>query len=656
MLLPIRNFYILLLLSLPGFAVSQQYPRIPSAKLTKPPVIDGVLAPGEWDSASQFDGFTDRLTTRPAEEKTTGWLGYDDQAIYWAMYVHESHPERISAREIQPGASFTNDDHVILDINPFHTRTYNGTSSFRVNALGTTSEDISGGRTNKREWRGEWTAMVTRVADGWTMEARIPWKVLNYPTGKSLKMDFNLVRYQSGLRIASEFASLGQSQRPEQRAEWLDVTPPSVGIDHPWSFLAYAAPEYDRSDSGFRAGLDARYRFSETVTGLVSYNPDFRNIEGQIAGIEFTRTERFLSDVRPFFTEGSGFFGLGSRFGFGQLFYSQRIATFDEGAKAYGQLNKDWSFGGLATYDRNAQSVGVMKVRRDFGTAGRVEGFASATQDDGFQDQTVGASASLVRGNLNGSAYVAASRQNDAAFSSLFEGGLNYGAPHIFTTIRYEAVKPDFAPALGFIPWTDRKGYYTYTSINKEMRNGPIRGVGLDGGWSEYFTYGNEVQEKGYNFSGRISLRNDMRVGFAHDETSFYGEPDNVWSVNANFNESNRYRNFSVNYEKGIRGGIESEYLSFGLSRRLFKGVDLGLSQSVNHFQGADRLTVATLGYEMTATRSINGRFVSRNGHTNAYLAFRQSGNKGTEYFVILGDPNAEETVSRVSLKAVWAF
>jgi hypothetical protein len=543
-----------------------------------------------------------------------------------------------------------------LDINPFHTRTYNGTSSFRVNALGTTSEDISGGRTNKREWRGEWTAKVTRVADGWTMEARIPWKVLNYPPGKSLKMDFNLIRYQSGLKIASEFASLGQSQRPEQRAEWLDVTPPSVGIDHPWSFLAYAAPEYDRSESGVRAGIDARYRFSETVTGLVSYNPDFRNIEGQIAGIEFTRTERFLSDVRPFFTEGSGFFGFGSRFGFGQLFYSQRIATFDEGAKAYGQLNKDWSFGGLVTYDRAAQSVGVVRIRRDIGTVARVEGFASATQDDGLQDQTLGTSASFTKGNLSGSGYLAAARQNGGNFSSLYEGGLNYGAPHVFTTFRYEAVKPDFNPALGYIPWTDRKGYYNYTSLSKEMRNGPIQSVNLDGGWTEYFTYQNEIQEKGYNFSGHVGLRNDMGIGFGHDETYYYGQPDNVWSINTSINESNRYRNFSIYYEKGLRGGVESEYLSFGLNRRVAKGVDIGFSQSVNYFLGADRLTLATVGYEMTPTKSLNGRLVSRNGHTNAYLAFRQSGNKGTEYFVILGDPNAEETVSRVSLKVVWAF
>jgi hypothetical protein len=147
-----------------------------------------------------------------------------------------------------------------------------------------------------------------------------------------------------------------------------------------------------------------------------------------------------------------------------------------------------------------------------------------------------------------------------------------------------------------------------------------------------------------------------MGIGFGHDETYYYGQPDNVWSINTSINESNRYRNFSIYYEKGLRGGVESEYLSFGLNRRVAKGVDIGFSQSVNYFLGADRLTLATVGYEMTPTKSLNGRLVSRNGHTNAYLAFRQSGNKGTEYFVILGDPNAEETVSRVSLKVVWAF
>jgi hypothetical protein len=637
-------------------ATAQNYPRVPAARIATPPVIDGVLTAGEWDKANQCESFTDRLTTRPAAEKTTGWIAYDDKAISWAMYVHESDPSRIIAREIQPGANFDNDDHVALDLNPFNTRSYNGTSSFKVNALGNTNEDISGGRTAKREWRGEWTAKVTRVADGWTMEARIPWKILNFPGGKAIRMDFNMIRFQAGPRIASEFASLGQAGRPELRAEWLDVTPPNVGIERPWSFLTYLAAEADGSESGLRAGVDARYRFSETLTGLVSVNPDFKNIEGQIAGIEFTRTERFISDVRPFFTEGGGFFGLGSRFGFGQLFYSQRIQTFDAGAKAYGQLNKDWSIGALATYDRNAQSVGIAKVRRDFGNLGRIEGFASATQDDFTQDQTLGAAGSFRQGNLSGSATVAASRQDAASFASMYEAGVNYEAPRFFTTVRYNAITPDFNPQLGYIPWTDRKGYYTYTSLNKEMRHGPFRYANLEGGWSEYFTYQNEAQEKGYSFSGRVGLRNDTGIGFGHDETRYYGSPDNVWFVNVAFNENNRFRNFSVFYEKGLRDDMDSEYLSIGLTRRVAKGLDLGFNQSINKFQGTDRLTIATVGYELNPNQSFNGRLVTRDGKTNAYVAFRQSGNRGVEYFVILGDPNADQTVSRLSLKAVWAF
>jgi hypothetical protein len=62
------------------------------------------------------------------------------------------------------------------------------------------------------------------------------------------------------------------------------------------------------------------------------------------------------------------------------------------------------------------------------------------------------------------------------------------------------------------------------------------------------------------------------------------------------------------------------------------------------------------VGYELNPNQSINGRLVTRDGKTNAYVAFRQSGNRGVEYFVILGDPNADQSVSRLSLKAVWAF
>jgi hypothetical protein len=43
-------------------------------------------------------------------------------------------------------------------------------------------------------------------------------------------------------------------------------------------------------------------------------------------------------------------------------------------------------------------------------------------------------------------------------------------------------------------------------------------------------------------------------------------------------------------------------------------------------------------------------------GGTNWYLSFRQSGNRGAEYYLILGDPNAVSFRTSLILKAVFPF
>ena len=44
---------------------------------------------------------------------------------------------------------------------------------------------------------------------------------------------------------------------------------------------------------------------------------------------------------------------------------------------------------------------------------------------------------------------------------------------------------------------------------------------------------------------------------------------------------------------------------------------------------------------DFTRDRSVSGRIVKISSDVNGYLIFRQSGYRGLECFVILGDPNA---------------
>jgi hypothetical protein len=58
----------------------------------------------------------------------------------------------------------------------------------------------------------------------------------------------------------------------------------------------------------------------------------------------------------------------------------------------------------------------------------------------------------------------------------------------------------------------------------------------------------------------------------------------------------------------------------------------------------------------LSAESFISGRIVGQCGHTGSNLAFRRSGNRGAEYYVILGDPNAARFRGSFLLKVVTPF
>ncbi len=233
------KFFVLSAFSLSGFALAlaSEIPSVPAKRLSKPPVIDGVISKEEWSEAPSIQGFVDAVTGKPVADDTQIWLAFDKDAIYVAFYAKDSKPEEIVGREIKPGSDFDGEDVVEFQVNPQGNRNFSGRNKFLVNSLNTKSEQISGGRAAKREWIGEWTSGTQRVADGWTVEIRIPWKMLNYPSGANRTMDINFFRFQARTKIESKWADNTTQEKSELDGIWEGVQPPTPASPRP-SFLA----------------------------------------------------------------------------------------------------------------------------------------------------------------------------------------------------------------------------------------------------------------------------------------------------------------------------------------------------------------------------------------------------------------------------------
>ena len=68
------------------------------------------------------------------------------------------------------------------------------------------------------------------------------------------------------------------------------------------------------------------------------------------------------------------------------------------------------------------------------------------------------------------------------------------------------------------------------------------------------------------------------------------------------------------------------------------------------------RQLITSANWDISKDQSISGRAVYSGNDWNGYLSYRKSGGYGAEYFVILGDPNAETFRSSVIVKAVYPF
>ena len=93
-------------------AEAQSPPEIEIRRLDQAPIIDGRIAPGEWDAAARIDDFrqVDPVEGAPPSEKTEVFLGFDDNFVYIAYICHDSDPGAVITTTRERDARLDPDD------------------------------------------------------------------------------------------------------------------------------------------------------------------------------------------------------------------------------------------------------------------------------------------------------------------------------------------------------------------------------------------------------------------------------------------------------------------------------------------------------------------------------------------------------------------
>ena len=642
--------------------------KLPAVRLAgAAPTIDGTLAEKEWDATAKATEFTDPQANRLAADQTTAYLTYDDKFLYVAFVCADAQPDGVTGREVVRDSHYTRDgagsaeDWVEVSFDPF--LQFKEFTSFAINPLGTRSAEFTGGRAGKAEWNGDWDAAAKKTPTGWSAEARIPWATLNYPApkdGKTLTIAVNFTRFAYRTRTVSVWSDTGRQGFGDRSGRWEGVEVPRTSFKPTLSLLPYSLSVLG-GVTRQKVGLDARFQPTPDLTVVGSVNPDFATVEGAVQNVSFSRSEQFVDERRPFFLEGGDYFQAGQGFALGPLFYSNRIPHFDLGAKVFGKLTPADALGVLVTNDFNKRTDAVVRYQHDLNATTQA-GFFGTLKDERGGDHAVagGFLGGTRRGKWGFSTQLLGSGGTNAGGRG-GNGNLQYFDGNSFTSLQYKAVSPRFGDPNGLIFFNDYKGFSVYHNWSKEWRKGAWRGFSVDAFPQYTWHYDGRPFQRGGGLGVLGQTRSDWQFGISGDHTRFDGQLDRTVNFGATSGVSNRFRRFDFNLTTGTQGGHVYRQFTPGASVRVLKKLDLGYNAALIN-EGIDWRTqhVATAAWEVSRTKSLGGRLVRRHDpgkptKTNAYLSYRNAGERGLETYVLLGDPNAETFHTQLALKLVWA-
>ncbi len=289
--------------------------------------VDGRIDPVEWQGAQHVTDFrkVQPLNGEPASLATEAWILATPDGL--AVAFRNAQPialprsrERLQ-RDFEAQVDRVN---VMVDFEGGGRTGYD----FVVSATNDIGDAIITNESNfNDDWDGSWQHATSEDDAGWSVELLIPWHIapLRKADGETRRLNVYLDRVTAatGERVAWPQASF---ERPRFLSDFAPVTVATYNQ----SLLAitpYVSGLYDnvRGRSDLDGGADVFWKPSGQFQLAATINPDFGQVESDDLVVNFSATETFISDKRPFFTENQGIYEFTTPSDFSQLLYTRRI-------------------------------------------------------------------------------------------------------------------------------------------------------------------------------------------------------------------------------------------------------------------------------------------------------------------------------------------
>jgi hypothetical protein len=538
----------------PLAAAQDAPPPLAIHRASGPIAVDGDLSDAGWQGVAPLETWyeTNPGDNVPPSVGNAGYLAYDDGFFYAAFRFQDPDPRRIRAplgdRDNVP--SYTDYAGVILD-----TRDTGKTAIlFLANAHGIQYDAVTDDATGEDSSPDfYWDAAGRITPDGWTLELRIPFSSLRY--SKADPQTWRIMLYRNYPR---DFRTqMFSTTLPRGGSCFICRSNPLTGLAGlPSAGGIVAAPYVNASRTSLpreelgtplhagsphaTAGLDLKWRPGASTAIDATVNPDFSQIESDVAQIASNeRFALFFSEKRPFFLEGIELFATPL-----QAVYTRTITDPRWGVRGTGKLGR-LAYTGFLAQDEGGGSVilpgpnssdladqdfrswvAVGRLRREFngGSFASVLATDREIEGGGFNRvfgpdfQWRPSPRDTITGQLLFSRSLTPNRTDlteewDGRRLSSHDGqaSWNHSTPHLDWYAQYTDAGDEFRADSGFIPQVGHRDAYEETGYTFRPKTGPVRrlrtflildhtterdgdlifrqvspGFGLDGKWNSF--------------------------------------------------------------------------------------------------------------------------------------------------------------------------
>ena len=279
--------------------------------------IDGVLDDADWSSAREWTKYYESMPFSLADPKhyQKVLIQQDEKGMYFG-FINEQPRESIRANKHERDDEMANADKAGLAID------FDGDGltayGFTVSAGGSISDGIYRNKNDVNyDWDADWDSATSISDEGWYAEIFIPWSVAPM---KAQEGDIRKVKLSFWRMVANEWR-VNTSIKGNPRQEKF------MSLFHEMNFNNYSISKIDffpfinvtedrvLEEIETKTGAEIFWKIDSGKQLNMALNPDFGQVESDELVVNFTSSETFYADKRPFFSENHALFDVkGYRF------------------------------------------------------------------------------------------------------------------------------------------------------------------------------------------------------------------------------------------------------------------------------------------------------------------------------------------------------